>query len=974
MKKDQVAGTSLEFSNNNAENLANNFPVVALGGSAGSIKAFEAFFKKMPAESGFAFVIIMHLAPESNINISDLFKHFTPMPIIEAIDGIVIEQNHIYVIPPNKDMGIHKNHLLLFNVNKTHGLYNPIDFFLQSLAEDRWNLAVAIIFSGFGADGELGIKTIKEKLGMVMIQNPETAIYKAMPEAAIKTNLANFVLDPQEMPPALIKFFNHPMLTNPRGKITVKEDYQHTILQKILILLRAYIGHDFTLYKKNTIIRRIERRIAENKLDGFEAYFNYISATESEMDILFKELLIGVTKFFRDIESYVALSKLFYQRIKTNNNDETIRVWVAGCSTGEEAYSMAILIMEFFEHHPSKAVIKAQIFATDLDIDAIDFARAGYYPSSIADDVSKERLEKFFVPKNKGWMVKKELREMIVFAKHNLIKDAPFTRLDLLSCRNVMIYFSATLQRKLLPVFHYSLQKKGLLFIGPAETIGVYNDAFKLLDAKWKIFERNNDINQVIKMIDFPFNIATHYIKSLKKTPNKPLAKNPMHNSFHKLLIDHYTPSALLVNEKGDILYINGNLNQYLQLNTGEASMNIHKILKEEFRYPIGNALHQVFTNKKTITFRDLKLNVNGKVHLINIAIDYLKDEEFIDLLLITFTDHGILKRRKTKMDTTDSETVIELKKDLDFTKQQLITTIEQMESSVEELKSTNEELQSTNEELQSTNEEALTTKEEMQSLNEELMTINLQYHNKAEELTRLNNDMKNLLDNTEIGTIFLDNNLSILRFTPQVTKLFNVIPQDVGRSITHIVSNFDYPAIENAILEVIERLIGKELEVKTKKNEWYNLRIMPYRTTDNFINGAVLTFTKITPLKSLETKLSTLLSYVQTVVNGLKTAAVILDYDQKVLVVNKSFLKLFHLKENEVKEQFLMSIVVNRWHADKLKQLITRAHKDEQFYFEHNFPEIGVLGLTINVQHIIENGLKEYTATIVSFEKQEIG
>jgi two-component system CheB/CheR fusion protein len=952
---------------------AEQFPIVAIGGSAGSLQAFEVFFKHLPLESGCAFVIVIHLAPDRNIDVTGLFKQFTPMPVLEARDGISILSNHVYVIPPNKDMGVHRNQLFLFDLSKTVGINRSIDFFLQSLADELWNHAVAIILSGMGNDGELGIRTIKEKLGMVMVQNPASALYKSMPEAAISTNVANFVLDPKDMPKALMNYLHHPMLKDPKGKSAMIAEYQHTILQKILLLLRSHIGHDFTLYKKNTITRRIERRIAVHKLAGFESYFDYISANPHEMDVLFKELLIGVTKFFRDPEAYQMLSVLLHQKILQKQETEHIRIWVAGCSTGEESYSIAMLILEFFDKYPSKTQPKVQIFATDLDIEAIEYARTGFYASNIAEEVSPERLARFFVPKNKGWVVKKDLREMIVFAKHNLIKDAPFTRLDLLSCRNVMIYFSATLQRKLIPVFHYSLNKNGILFIGPAETIGIYNEAFDIINPKWKIFEKNNEINQLTKMIDFPFNIATNPIRTIKNIPSKPLTKKPMANSFHKLLIENYTPSALLVNEKGDILYINGNINKYLQLNTGEAVMNIHKVLREELRYPTGNAIHQVWTSKKSAYFGEVKLELNEKMYHIGIKVDYLKDDEFNGLLLVAFQDYGEVKKRGTNhLNTIDKQAVIELEKDLELTKQQLHNTIEQMESSVEELKSTNEELQSTNEELQSTNEEALTTKEEMQSLNEELMTINLQYHNKAEELTRLNNDMKNLLDNTEIGTIFLDNNLNILRFTPQVTKLFNVIPQDVGRSITHIVSNFDYPAIENAILEVIERLAGKELEVKTKKNDWYNLRIMPYRTTDNFISGAVLTFTKITPLKSLERRLSTLLSYVQTVVDGFKMAAVILDKDQKVLVVNKTFLQLFHLKESDVKEQFLNGIVVNRWRAEKLFQYLTHNVKNDPYFFEHNFPEIGLIKLLVNIQHVSEYGLSEYTASIITFEKQE--
>jgi two-component system CheB/CheR fusion protein len=950
------------------------FPVIAIGGSAGSLQAFDDFFSEIPIHTGFAFIIIMHLAPEGNINVPGLFQRFTAMPVIEANDGIKIIPNHVYIIPPNKNMGIHNNQLLLFKIVQNNGASQAIDFFLQSLAEERWNKAVAIIFSGMGNDGQLGIKMIKEKLGMVMVQNPDTAQYKDMPNAAIDTFVSDFVLHPKEMSAALIKYLNHPLLQDPVDTKIAEEEYHYTILQKILLLLRSHIGHDFTLYKKNTITRRIERRMAVYKLSDFESYFDLISDNPIEMDILFKEMLIGVTKFFRDNDSFESIRKLLYTRITTKNEDEPIRVWIAGCSTGEEAYSIAILVLEFLAHNPLRQTQKVQIFATDLDDAAIEFARLGCYSSAIASDVSPERLERFFSEKNKGYVVKKELREMIVFAKHNLIKDAPFTRLDLLSCRNVMIYFSASLQKKLLPVFHYSLNKNGLLFLGPAETVGIYNEAFHILDAKWKIFERGNGLTSISKMIDFPFNIATPNIKTLK-LPNKPQIKTPMANSFHKILVDHYTPASLLVNEKGDILYINGNVNKYLSLNSGEAIMNVNKIIRDELRYPLGNAIHQAWLHKKNLDFISIKITENGKTYMVAFAVDYLKDTHLQGLLVITFKDQGEVKRRKkqSSVPTEDEAQVIsDLESELIFTKQQLHSTIEQMESSLEELKSTNEELQSTNEELQSTNEEALTTKEEMQSLNEELMTINLQYHNKAEELTRLNNDMKNLLDNTEIGTIFLDNNLNILRFTPQVTKLFNVIPQDVGRSITHIVSNFDYPAIETAIVEVIERLAGKELEVKTKKNEWYNLRIMPYRTMDNFISGAVLTFTKITPLKSLETKLSNLLSYVQTVVDNLKDPALILSNDQKVLVVNKAFLKLFHLKDYEVREHFFMEIVVNRWKTDKLTDLFSGDEKDTSIYLEHEFPEIGLKKLTIELHYVKAGNNQEHATVTVVFKEHD--
>jgi len=947
------------------------FPVIALGGSAGAFHAFERFFLHMPVNSGCAFVIVMHLSPSNDLDLAGLIQKFTAMPVIQATDGTPVMPNKVHIIPPNKDMGIHNGNLLLFNTSALRNTRMSIDYFLQSLSEDQWNHAVAVIFSGMGADGETGIRMIKEKLGMVMVQDPDTAEYPSMPQAAIETGLVDYILPPEQMPEKLIQYLSHPVFKEAPGEELDQDSNDYTHLQKILLLLRAQTGHDFTLYKKNTITRRVERRLAFHQLPDYPHYVNYLRENPHEVEILFKELLIGVTKFFRDAPAFEALKEQLNLKLIKKTLDEPVRIWVAGCSTGEEAYTIAILLMEYLEGLKLQRLPKVQIFATDLDSNAIEFARNGFYFSNITSEVSPQRMERFFEKRNNGYVVKKELREMIVFAQHNLIKDAPFTKLDLLTCRNVMIYLTADLQKKLIPVFHYSLNDSGLLFLGPAESVGIFNEAFSILDSKWKIYERHGGVSAVMKMVDFPFNISSQHAKAAKEIEIKPTAKNAMTAHFHKTLLEKYSPSALLINERGDIIYISGKMDKYLQLHSGDAVMNVHKMAKDELKYIVGNAIHQACMQKNKVEFNDLKFQDNGQMSLLDLIVDYQKDIQLQGLLIVVFTDKGPVKKRKgpAKLKPTSND-MDELKKELVYTKQQLNTTIEQMETSLEELKSTNEELQSTNEELQSTNEESLTTKEEMQSLNEELMTINLQYQTKAEELTRLNNDMKNLLDTTEIGTIFLDNQLNILRFTPQVTKLFNVIPSDVGRSITHIASNFDYPAIESAIMEVIERLNGKELEIKTKKEEWYNLRIMPYRTTDNFINGAVLTFTKITPVKALENKLGTLLSYVQMSVDALPEAALILDKDRKVLVSNAQFLKTFDLREFEINEHFFLEIVHNKWNTDKLDDLLLNGPEFKEVYMQHHFQGLGTKKLVITARQL--NSSDPQSAIIVAFKAQD--
>jgi len=872
-------------------------------------------------DTGMAFVVIMHLDRNHQGSVPELIQSFTPMPVVEAEDGIYVEKDHVYVIPANMDMGIHDRRLLLLKPSKPKGFSLPIDYFLQSLADDQWGNAVAIIFSGMGSDGETGIRLIKERLGMVMVQDPATSAFDSMPRAAIGTNMVDYVLPPEEMPLKLIQYVNHPILADNIDSEAVLELTNSNSLQKVLMLLRSHTGHDFSMYKKSTIIRRIERRIAYHQLPDLGYYVNYLREHPHEIDALFNELLIGVTKFFRDPESFESLRRRLLLALSNKETDEPVRIWSVGCSTGEEAYSLAIMVSECLSELKPAVLPRVQIFATDLDKDAIERARIGCYRDNIVADVSPERLNRFFTPKDQFYIVKKELREMIVFAQHNMIKDAPFTKLDLLTCRNVMIYLTAELQKKTIPIFHYSLKPSGILFLGPAETVGGFADMFSALDPKWKLFSRKEGASSVGKILDFPFHVNKQTSGNTLQDPRESgRRKTSVADSFNKILLENFTPASILISEKGDILYINGKTNHYMNLPQGEAVMNVNRMIREELKYVLGNLIHQAQLQKETVTIEDISVKEGDLVRLVTMRATVLNDRPLQGLILIIFEDKGLRKKNARRVKGAHSKHVEDLEKELIYTKLQLHSTIEQMETSLEELKSTNEELQSTNEELQSTNEESLTTKEEMQSLNEELMTINAQYQAKTEELTQLNNDMKNLLDSTEIGTIFLDNNLDILRFTPQVKRLFNLIPSDVGRSITHIVSNFDKP-IEDDVREVIDRLVTKEIEVKTKTNEWYNVRIMPYRTLENFISGAVITFTGITTYKQMAFKLSALQQYSAGVVNALKEPAIQLDKDLKVVTVNNIFLNHFDIREQEIIEKSFVQFVHEYW-TEKMELL----------------------------------------------------
>ncbi|WP_345950709.1 chemotaxis protein CheB [Mucilaginibacter sp. PAMB04274] len=953
-----------------------SFPIICIGGSAGAFQAMEKLFAHMPADSGMAFIVVMHLDKNHVGSVAELLQNFTSLPVTEAEDGQPVKPDRVYLIPPNKDMGIHNGKLLLMAPSRFNGYRLPVDHFLQSLAEDQWNRAVAIILSGMGSDGETGIRMIKEKLGMVMVQDPESAQYDSMPQSAIATNLVDYVLAPEEMPIKLIQYLKHPAMADELNDELKNQNRDATAIQKVLMLLRTQTGHDFSQYKKNTITRRIDRRLAFHQLPDYTHYIAFLRENPQEIDVLFNELLIGVTKFFRDAAAFDVLKEKLYGLLRVKADNEPVRIWVVGCSTGEEAYSIAILIMECFSSIGGAKTPKVQIFATDLDEAAIEHARTGLYLDNIAADISPERLGRYFVKKEKGYQVTKDLREMIVFAQHNLIKDAPFTRLDLLTCRNVMIYLNAELQAKIIPVFHYSLNARGVLFLGPAETLGGFSEMFSAIDPKWKIYERRDGAPIMSKMVDFPFNISKQALHLYRvDEPEKPIKKKTLAETFSKILLENYTPASVLINGKGDILYINGRTGKFLELNAGEVTMNINEMAKDDLKYPLSNAIHQAGSQKDTINVNGIRLTEDGKVRLVDLKVSQLQNNALQGLLLVVFDDKGLLtktERRKKYKGPEHNEAVEELEKELVYTKQQLRNTVEQMETSLEELKSTNEELQSTNEELQSTNEESLTTKEEMQSLNEELMTINVQYQSKAEELTQLNNDMKNMLDSTEIGTIFLDINMIILRFTPQVKKLFNVITTDIGRSINDIVFNFQYASLETDIHHVIETLAVKEVEVKTKKDEWYRLRMMPYRTLDNFINGVVLTFTKVTELKAIEFKFETLNRYVKSMLTVLTTPALLLDKDLNIISSNEAYVSFF--KISSIKEMIGLSLnilVHEFWKTSKLDKFLKQCTNQEtKITFTNDFLVIGTKTITITSKPSVNEIDGETLMTMIVIEE----
>ena len=633
---------------------------------------------------------------------------------------------------------------------------------------------------------------------------------------------------------------------------------QVALLDKIFVILGGLTGHDFSLYKKNTLYRRIERRMGIHRIEKMAIYVDYLRENHAEAELLFKELLIGVTNFFRDPAAWEQLKAVALSNMKARPKPKNgmWRAWVPGCSTGEEAYSLAILLTEAHEEMDPGSKLALQVFATDLDDDAIAKARKAIYPPNISADVDAKRLQRFFVQEDHGYRVCKEIREMVVFAKQNIISDPPFTRLDFLSCRNLLIYFELELQKKLLPLFHYSLNSGGILALGSAETVGSFTNLFSVIEGQTRLFQRiDSDPNW---KISFPSPLIPSAFQSADESPVAAKITKPVVNigtQIDQLLLAHYTPSAVLVNVQGDILYVSGHTGKYLEPPAGKPNMNIFSMAREGMRYPLSEAFERALRAEQNVSVNGVRVSSNdGSEQVVDITIQPLKgkDDKKGKQILIVFTEVKTPVEKKTRSKKTNSYSD-DLEQQLYHVHRELLTTREQMQTSNEELKSTNEELQSTNEELQSANEELTTSKEEMQSINEELQTVNHDLMSKVAEFSRVNDDMKNLLNSTDIATLFLDSTFRIRRFTSQVTKVFKLIPGDVGRLITDIASDLNYPTLFANAREVLRTLIFLEKPISANDGRWYLVRIMPYRTTENKIDGVVITFTDITASKQLE-------------------------------------------------------------------------------------------------------------------------
>ncbi len=931
------------------------FPIVGIGASAGGLAAFEAFFSGMPTDKDpdMAFVLVQHLAPDHKSILTDLVRRYTRMQVFEATDGVVVQPNCAYIIPPGRDMAFLNGTLQLLEPSAPRGQRLPIDFFFRSLAQDQRERAICIVLSGTGSDGTLGVRAVKGEGGMAMAQNPESTEYDGMPRSAIATGLVDYVLPAAEMPGHLMGYVSHAFGKGVRMQAPHLQKTEDA-LKKVFVLLRAQTGHDFSQYKHNTIKRRVERRMAVHQIADLGGYVHFLQQTPAEVEALFRDLLIGVTNFFRDPEVFAELESKIIPRLLTDKPPGTaVRVWICGCSTGEEAYSLAILLQEQLDRLKRNCLL--QIFATDIDNRAIEQARSGLYPASIAADVSPERLTRFFSPEADGsaYRINKTIRDMMVFSVQDVIKDPPFSKLDFISCRNLLIYLNSDLQKRLIPLFHYALNPGGTLFLGTSETVGEFLHLFSVLDRQAKLYQRKECLPTTLRPPLGRFTLPATDVGTEYRRPGMAAggSKSSLRETTERVLLERYAPVSILVSERGEMLYIHGNTGRYLQMVSGEPHMNILKMAREGLKRDLTTSLHQAVKEKTTVERFGLRVKTNGSFCAVNLIvlpvppssespaelILYLVIlEEIRERELVVPAVHGSVPPPEDVCESAadhdrfdglaSGALITALKRELRAKEEYLESANEELETSNEELKSSNEEMQSVNEELQSTNEELETSKEELQSVNEELATVNAELQAKVLDLSRANNDMNNLLAGTGVGTVFVDFQLLIQRFTPSVTQVINLILSDVGRPVGHIVSNLvGYDTLVEDIRSVLDTLIPKEVEVQTKDGTWFLLRIRPYRTLENVIEGAVITFFDISDIKRTREalqKANDMLRLAAVVVHDANDAVILQDMEGKILVWNPAAQKRYGWSESEALQMNIRELIPETLRDEALERV----------------------------------------------------
>jgi two-component system CheB/CheR fusion protein len=962
------------------------FPVVGIGASAGGLEAFTQLLSHLPIDTGMAFVLVQHLDPNQKSLLTEILAKTTAIPVDEIQEGMAVEPNHVYVIPPNQTLAIAQGVLRLTPRAKARKVSLSIDGFFYSLAADRAAKAIGVVLSGGDMDGTKGLEAIKEAGGITFAQSEDSAQFPSMPQAAIATGQVDFILSPSEIAEKLASLSRHPYVSSRVPTIpAVESPASKDALTTIFSLLRTATKLDFTQYKHTTLNRRIARRMALHQIEELADYVRYLQENPVEVQALYQEILITVTHFFRDAEAFDALKQQVFPALLRNRTaDLPLRIWVAGCSTGEEAYSIAICLLEYLDPQPRKPPI--QIFATDVSEQAIEKARLGVYSQNQVLDVSPERLQRFFTPSDGSYQINKSVRELCIFARQNLISDPPFSRLDLISCRNVFIYFGAALQKKVLSMFHYGLTPTGFLFLGSSETVGELPDLFTAIAQKSKIYGKQSASTQLnLDLIggDAPsesFN-PQPLLGDLSDEGSRP--ELDLYGTADQIVLQQYAPVGVVIDGQLEILQFRGQTGAYLEPAPGRASLNLLNMAKEGLQLELRTAIHQAKQEGKAVRKvgiplqeGDRSLGSDRPVRQRQVCIDVIplkltaqSNETFFLVLfedlpqrpsLVEATEMTRRPPSRRKQPTTAELEIQQLQQELGNTRAYLQSIIQEQQSTNQDLRAANEEILSSNEELQSTNEELQTAKEEIQATNEELSTINEELYRRNAETLEISNDLQNFLDSVNIAILMLACDLRIRRFTTAAARLFNLIPTDIGRPVGNINHNLHISDLEQQILAVIASLNVHSQEIQDQSGRWYDLRIRPYRTLDNRIDGAVVMLIDIDTLKHGSDQLLEARDYAEAIVETVRESLVVLDAQLRVKTANQAFYQTFQVSVDETEHCLIFELGNGQWNIPALRSLLEDLlpHNTQigNFRVEHEFEQVGHKILLLNARQIKPN------------------
>jgi len=921
-----------------------SFPVVGIGASAGGLEAVTLLLEDLPQPTGMAFVLVQHLDPLHDSALSILLSRVTAMLVREARDGMVVEPEHVYVIPPNKAMFIEQRVLHLLPRSKGGEIHAPVDYFFRSLAADRGTQAIGIVLSGTGKDGTVGLEEIKAAGGITFVQNEATAKYGGMPSSAGASGSADYILPPGEIAAELTRIGHHPHLIPARAVETAAvapadgEDFK-----LICTLLRNHSGVDFSHYKPATLRRRISRRMVLQKLETLREYAVFLRSSPLEVEALFQDILICVTSFFRDAKMFEVLKKKIFPKILKNRLPDTpIRLWSAGCSTGEEAYSMVIALVEFLEKEGVRCPI--QLFGTDINETVLKRARTGIYPERIKDDVSPERLQRFFTKAADGYRIIKSIRDSCMFARQNLFEDPPFSHVDLITCRNVLIYFDAALQKKVMPVFHYALNPTGFLVLGTAESVGGFAELFGIADAKYRLYEKKVSTTRQVRA---PARFAVSFERKAGELPAVPRSRvEPMLGDIRKqadaIVLSQFAPTGVVINSSMEILQFRGRTGPYLENASGEASLNLLRMARQGLAAELRPLIAKAAKQKRSTGKDGIQIRHEGRMLSVNLKVIPLLMSNFTEsfyLVIFEEKDSNVLpvslKSPPLRSIAVQRE-LEQVREELASTKLSLQHIIEEQDASNEELRAANEEILSSNEELQSTNEEMETATEELQSSNEELVTLNDELQSRNTELQQLSDDLVNLFGSVDIPIIMLSDDLRIRRFNPRAVKVLNLIEGDIGRPISDFKLKLILPNLQELITAVLESLTVKEQEVQDMEGRWYALRIRPYKTADNRINGVVITLQDIDAVKHTLEAVEGSRNFAEAIVATVREPLLILDADLRVRTANQSFYTCFRTGREQTEGKLIHELGAGAWAGPALRELLEKVLPEKSIF--HDF------------------------------------